>query len=114
LTEITHWLLVGRFTEQQQITQPHPDSEVLENERSGAVKNWSGFVKAEFVITGVHERQPSESSREYFVRLKDLQRSMRGKQVPPMIAGRRTCRPSRLIPQEPVYHSPDGKRYVAS
>jgi hypothetical protein len=35
---------------------------------------------------------------------------MRGKQVPPMVVGRRTCRPSRLVPTEIVRISPDDKR----
>jgi hypothetical protein len=107
---IIRWLLVGRFTEQNKIAQPCEDIHTAEYVANDSVKHWSGIVKAELVITGSDERLPSESSREYFTRLQDLRRRMNGKQLPPRIPGRRTCRPSRLIPMETVHISPSDKR----
>jgi hypothetical protein len=104
---ITHWLLVGRFTEQKKIAQ---NPEILESGRGDAIKHWAGITKADLVITGHHERQPSESSYQYFVRLQQIRREMRGRQVPRASSGRRTCRPSRLVPEETVHISPDDKR----
>ena len=104
---ITRWLLVSRFTDQQKITNIQSS---LDNAESGFVKPWSGITKAELVITGVHERAPSESSLKYFVRLKQLRRDMRGRQVPVTGFGRGTCRPSRLVPRETVRIHPDDKR----
>jgi hypothetical protein len=105
--EITHWLLVGRFTEQPKIAtkQPSPDSE-----DTTTIKPWSGSAKAEFIITSANERDPSESSQKYFARLQRLRRDMRGKQIPDPVPGRRTCRPSRLVPWETVRVHPDDKR----
>lgn len=108
--EITAWVLVGRFTDQQRITQHPQDPNSLGNDGDCIVKAWSGITKAEFVITGTQERQVSESSKSYFARLQRGLRSMRGMQVPPTVAGRRTCRPSRLVPTEIVHVSPDDKR----
>ncbi|KAK4034454.1 hypothetical protein C8A01DRAFT_39070 [Parachaetomium inaequale] len=107
---IINWLLVGRFTERHRITQPPDDLADLGHGRSDTVKHWAGITKAELVITGVYERQPTESSSEYFVRLQHIRREMRGRLVPPMSSGRRTCRPSRLVPEETVHISPDDKR----
>jgi ankyrin repeat protein len=107
---ITNWLLVGRFTERYRITQPPQDLGDLGRGRSEPVKHWAGIIEAEFVITGIHERQPTESSCEYFVRLRNIRREMTGKQVPLTSSGRRTCRPSKLIPEETVHISPDDKR----
>ncbi len=107
-SEITHWLLVGRFTDQPKLTasQASPDPE----SSTAVVKAWSGPAKAELIITGLHEREPTESSREYFVRLQRLRRDMRGTQVPSAVPGRKTCRPSRLVPWETVRVHPDDKR----
>ena len=104
---ITRWLLVGRFTDQQKITNIQTP---LDNPENSLVKPWSGTAKAELVITGVHEREPSESSLEYYVRLQQLRRDMRGRQVPITSFGRGTCRPSRLVPRETVRIHPDDKR----
>jgi hypothetical protein len=105
--KITKWLLVGRFTEQTKIAY---NPEVLKSGGDDAVKHWAGIAKAELVITGPYERQPSESSYQYFVRLQRIRREMRGRQVPQALSGRRTCRPSRLVPEERVHISPDDRR----
>jgi hypothetical protein len=105
--KITKWLLVGRFTEQTKIAY---NPEVLKSGGDDAVKHWAGITKAELVITGPHERQPSESSYQYFARLQRIRREMRGRQVPLASSGRRTCRPSRLVPEERVHISPDDRR----
>lgn len=104
---ITHWLLVGRFTEQKKIAH---SPEILEPGGGDAIKHWAGITKADLVITGHHERQPSESSYQYFVRLQQIRRELRGRQVPRASGGHRTCRPSRLVPEETVHISPDNRR----
>jgi ankyrin repeat protein len=108
--KITEWLLVGRFIEQKKIA--HHDSEIVgSGAGDAAVKHWAGITKAELVITGRHERQPSESSYQYLVRLQQIRREMRGRRVPRAFqSGRRTCRPSRLVPEETVRISPDDTR----
>ncbi len=103
---ITRWLLVERFTEQPKINNEWPSL----GPRKDDVKPWSGLAKAVLTIIGIHEREPSESSQEYFVRLRELRRKMRGRQVPPAVPGRRTCRPSRLVLWEPVRVHPEDKR----
>ncbi|GAB1317153.1 hypothetical protein MFIFM68171_07363 [Madurella fahalii] len=102
--KITNWLLVGRFTEQPKITQrPH-------NPEMSTHGSRAGIAKAELVIAGLHERQPSESSRNYFIRLQQIRQDMRGKQLVRTPNGLRTCRPSRLVPEETVHISPDDQR----
>ena len=108
---ITRWLLVDRFTDQRKIANDYgqPSSQGL-RERS-TYRPWSGIAKSEFIITGIHERDPSESSSQYFTRLQRLRRDMRGRQVPPSAtSGGRTCRPSRLVPVEKVRIHPDDGR----
>ncbi|KAG8169168.1 hypothetical protein KVR01_001917 [Diaporthe batatas] len=95
---ILAWLLVERFTGQRKIS----DSEEGSSSPHVAhmVKPWGGSVKAEMVITGTFERQVNESSRDYWIRLMGLKRSMRGRVVRQDTG--QTHRLSRLIPEEPV------------
>lgn len=101
---ITHWLLVGRFTEQPKIGPPGPAGQAEE-----ATKCWSGGAKAEFLITGDFERYSDESSLEYYLRLMEIKEGMRGQVVPPA-GNRKTSRPSRLIPVETVRRHTEDKR----
>jgi ankyrin repeat protein len=102
---ITNWLLVGRFTDEQR--KIAPDSQNLEMPIHGSR---AGITKAELVIAGRYERQPSESSREYFVRLGKIRADMRGRVVRRAPEGCKTCRPSRLVPEETVRIRPDDER----
>lgn len=87
---LTHWLLVERFTDQPKICS----SGATEGQEED-FKPWSGGAQADFLITGKDERNPSESSFDYYKRLMRIRHDMRGKVVPP--AGRgKTRRPSRL------------------
>ncbi|KAK8007952.1 hypothetical protein PG991_010503 [Apiospora marii] len=100
---MTHWLLVGRFIEQPKLCTP----KTMEGEE--AYKPWSGSIKAEYLIMGNLERDPRESSFDYYKRLMRIRDLMRGQVVPPSQKGR-TCRQSRLIPVEKVRRHPDDIR----
>lgn len=74
---ITHWLLVGRFTEQARIGPPVPAEQAEEVTRC-----WSGGATAEYLIMGDNKRRPYESPLDYHTRLMKIKEEMRGEVVP--------------------------------
>ncbi|KXH66161.1 hypothetical protein CSAL01_10426 [Colletotrichum salicis] len=62
---VLRWLLVDRFTDQKKLDHCWYDSTSL----SAKYRPWSGVQKAEMIISGQWERQPHESSRQYWARL---------------------------------------------
>ncbi|KAK8137409.1 hypothetical protein PG984_002902 [Apiospora sp. TS-2023a] len=103
-SSITKWLLVERFIEQPKIC-PLAATERGEE----AFKPWSGGGQVEFLIKGKNERDPRESSFDYYKRLMKIRRYMRGKVVPPSDRGK-TRRPSKLNPVETVRLHPEDMR----
>ncbi|KAI1079048.1 ankyrin [Whalleya microplaca] len=95
---ILDWLLVTRFTDQAKLEETSDNNPSIQPVQ---MQPWSGTTKAELVICGSLERRSMESAKEYWIRLMRAKTEWRGKFVPPM-GGRRTARPSRLIPFEPV------------
>lgn len=96
---ILHWLLVGRFVDQKKLlSEPHQSSMIWENCEKFT---WGGPTKVEMVISGMMERLPKESSRDYWSRLMQEKGKLHGN-IPPLDVGRRTSRPSSLIPTEIV------------
>ncbi|KXH52550.1 hypothetical protein CSIM01_09131 [Colletotrichum simmondsii] len=100
---VVHWLLVDRFTDQKKLDQIGHESTSL----STCYKPWSGIHKAEMIISGRWERQPHESSRQYWARLSNMTEDFRGKFLPPN-KGKKTRRRSKLVPSEPVKIAADG------
>ncbi|KAK8067374.1 hypothetical protein PG997_014121 [Apiospora hydei] len=103
-SSLAHWLLVDRFVEQPKICF----SAAMEREEE-AYKPWSGGTRAGYLIMGSDERDPSESSFDYYKRLMEIRRNMRGKVVPPADRGK-ASRPSRLIPVETIRRHPEDMR----
>lgn len=94
---VLRWLLVDRFTDQKKLDQFCHESTSL----STCYKPWSGIHKAEMIISGRWERQPYESSRQYWARLSSMTEEFRGKFLPPN-NGKTTRRQSKLVPSESV------------
>ncbi|KAK1510762.1 hypothetical protein CTAM01_01335 [Colletotrichum tamarilloi] len=94
---VLRWLLVDRFTDQKKLDQFCHESTSL----SIGYKPWSGTQKAEMIISGRWERQPHESSRQYWARLSSMTEELRGKFLPPN-KGKTTRRQSKLVPIESV------------
>ncbi|KXH54577.1 ankyrin repeat protein [Colletotrichum nymphaeae SA-01] len=94
---VLRWLLVDRFTDQKKLNQFCHESTFL----STGYKPWSGTQKAEMIISGRWERQPRESSRQYWARLSSMTEELRGKFLPPN-KGKTTRRQSKLVPTESV------------
>ncbi|KAK6815723.1 ankyrin repeat-containing domain protein [Apiospora arundinis] len=106
--DILEWLLIGRFVDQAKLSAtPSCPGGLEESDIVGGSYAWSGPRKAELIITETMERQPKESSFEYWVRLMQEKKTWRGKVVP-LASGRQTARPSNLVPQEYVRIHPDG------
>ncbi|KAI2469788.1 ankyrin [Annulohypoxylon bovei var. microspora] len=101
---ILKWLLVTRFTDQGKIMESSNNDSSIE---PVSVRSWSGFIKAEMVICEHLERRAQQSSKDYWIFLMGERKKLRGKVIP-MVDGRRTIRPSKLIPLEPVRIHPDG------
>lgn len=121
---VVTWLLVERYTEQPKLEQmaanedtvddPQPSTAVLGSRTLGrlsraAPRPNTAVRKAEYVIMGMDERGPGESSFDYYRRLVYLKKSLRG-QVIRADDLRKTCRPSRLVPTERVRRHPDDNR----
>ncbi|KAK1455122.1 hypothetical protein CMEL01_03882 [Colletotrichum melonis] len=100
---VLRWLLVDRFTDQKKLDQFCHESTSL----STCFKPWSGIHKAEMVISGQWERQPYESSQQYWARLSNMTKDFRGKFLPPN-SGKTTRRQSKLVPSESVKIAADG------
>ncbi|KAI3532766.1 hypothetical protein CSPX01_13226 [Colletotrichum filicis] len=100
---VLRWLLVDRFTDQKKLDQFCHESTSL----STCYKPWSGIHKAEMVISGQWERQPYESSQQYWARLSNMTEDFRGKFLPPN-SGKTTRRQSKLVPSESVKIAADG------
>ncbi|KAK0380216.1 hypothetical protein CLIM01_02441 [Colletotrichum limetticola] len=100
---VLRWLLVDRFTDQKKLDQFCHESTSL----STCLKPWSGIHKAEMVISGQWERQPYESSQQYWARLSNMTKDFRGKFLPPN-SGKTTRRQSKLVPSESVKIAADG------
>lgn len=96
-TKILHWLLVDRFVDQYKL-KGSPDNS---NAPSEHFRKWSGIAKAEMIISGVWERRPSESSRQYWSALERMKQDFYGKVIPPD-RGAKTRRQSKLVPSESV------------
>ncbi|EXF76380.1 hypothetical protein CFIO01_07637 [Colletotrichum fioriniae PJ7] len=94
---VLHWLLVDRFTDQKKLGNSCHEWTSL----SADYRPWSGIQKAEMVISGRWERQPHESSRQYWARLSSMIEEFRGKFLPPN-KGKTTRRQSKLVPSESV------------
>lgn len=106
--DILSWLLVDRFVDQAKLSAvPYAADGLEDSDQNDASYTWRGPVKVELVITGAMERQPSESSKEYWIRLMQWKKHWRGNVVP-LIPGRRTTRPNLVIPLEYVRIHPDG------
>ncbi|KAI0599190.1 ankyrin [Biscogniauxia sp. FL1348] len=101
---ILHWLLVTRFTDQKKLVYEVGADHQAE---PASLRPWSGAAKAELVICGHLERRSDECMEVYWIRLMRAKEDWRGKYVPPQ-DGRKTARPSRLVPEEPVRVHPDG------
>ncbi|KAK1705981.1 ankyrin repeat-containing domain protein [Colletotrichum lupini] len=96
-------LLVDRFTDQKKLDQSCHAS----TSPSTDYKPWSGIQKAEMIISGRWERQPHESSQQYWARLSNMTEDFRGKFLPPN-GGKTTRRQSKLVPSESVRIAADG------
>ncbi|KAI1505700.1 ankyrin [Biscogniauxia marginata] len=101
---ILHWLLVTRFTDQKKLTY---EACADRSERPTSMRPWSGPTQAELVIYGDLERRSDECAKDYWFRLMRAKRDWRGRYVPPQ-GGRKTARPSKLVPQESVRIHPEG------
>ncbi|KAI2601749.1 ankyrin [Hypoxylon sp. NC1633] len=101
---ILRWLLVTRFTDQARIKNTSDDNSSTE---PTVLRPWSGITKASLVICGDLERNPDQSSKDYWIFLMGKKKEWRGKVVP-TIDRRRTIRPSKLIPTERVRIHPGG------
>ncbi|KAK1458788.1 hypothetical protein CCUS01_09042 [Colletotrichum cuscutae] len=100
---VLRWLLVDRFTDQKKLDQSCHAS----TSPSADYKPWSGIQKAEMIISGRWERQPHESSQQYWARLSNMTEDFRGKFLPPN-SGKTTRRQSKLVPSESVKIAADG------
>ncbi|KAK8012874.1 hypothetical protein PG991_010249 [Apiospora marii] len=106
--DILSWLLVDRFTDQAKLTDaPTTPDGLRDGDLYDVSYTWGGPIQVELVITGVMERQPKESLREYWTRLMREKKACRGKVVP-QSPGRRTTRDLNLWPKEYVQIHPDG------
>ncbi|KAI1209261.1 ankyrin [Annulohypoxylon truncatum] len=101
---ILQWLLVTRYTDQGKIKEAPNDSSFAE---PVMLRSWSGVTKAELVISESLERRSEQSSKDYWAFLMEEKKKWRGRVVP-IVDRRRTVRPSKLIPLEPVHIHPDG------
>ncbi|OTA97079.1 hypothetical protein M434DRAFT_392249 [Hypoxylon sp. CO27-5] len=101
---ILQWLLVTRFTDQGKIRETPVGSS---SSMSAILRPWSGIVKTEMVICEDLERDPDESSMDYWIYLMGAKKRLRGKVVP-VDDKRKTVRPLKLIPVEHVRIHPDG------
>lgn len=105
--QILNWLLVERFLDQRKLESA---ADVSLSAQNADVSLWSGIIKAELTITGRLERKASESSKEYWIRLMREKLERRGTVIP-QNTGRRTSRPSRLIPEELVHIHAEGYEF---